>query len=341
MIDTSLQQSEPAAVSQEPLARQARSIIGHSMLITLMIVLGLPVFVPAVVLYCGIRFGSRSAALALFAAAVLSMVSVAIANYPQDMMRFAYSLVAGSVLALGVPAVAAIPLVKRGEPFGRVLVLLMGASAVGMVLTELLFRAVAGYSVYAAHVAQSREAVKVLVGAYKANSIQASIVAMVERSGNYYSNTLVTGAILLNAATNFVLSLLMFGRLSAGRELAPRVAPGTTGVYQLRNLSLPDGVLFLFVLGGLAPLVTGLAQTVAANALMVAVFLYVVQGFALLRFLLASLGVGFIGALLASMFMFLTGIGSLLLGLAGLFDPFFDFRHFKKRKDDSHESHSD
>ena len=37
----------------------------------------------------------------------------------------------------------------------------------------------------------------------------------------------------------------------------------------------------------------------------------------------------------------LTGVGPLLLGLAGLFDPFFDFRHFKKRKDDSHESHSD
>ena len=40
-------------------------------------------------------------------------------------------------------------------------------------------------------------------------------------------------------------------------------------------------------------------------------------------------------------FLTITGVGPLLLGVAGLFDPFFDFRHFKKRKDDSNESHSD
>jgi len=41
------------------------------------------------------------------------------------------------------------------------------------------------------------------------------------------------------------------------------------------------------------------------------------------------------------LFTFIGGMSLLLLGLTGLFDPFFDFRHFKKRKDDSHESHSD
>ncbi|HEU4886824.1 MAG TPA: DUF2232 domain-containing protein [Thermoanaerobaculia bacterium] len=339
MIDTSLQQSEPVAVSQEPQGRQTRTIAGYSLLMALMILLGLPVFVPAVVLYCGIRFGSRSAAVTLFAAAVLSMVSVMMGGQAQD-MRFAHSFAAGSVLALGVPAIAAIPLVRRGESFGRVLIVLLAAGALGMVITELLFRAVAGYSVYAVHAAQARESVKMLVGAYQANGMAAAAMRM-ERVGSYFSSTLVAGWMLTNLVTSFVLSLLMFGRLPAGRELAARVAPGATGTYQLRNLSLPDGVLFLFVLGGLAPLVTGLAHTIAANVLLLAVFLYIVQGFALLRFLLASLGVGFIGALLASLFIFLTGIGPLLLGLAGLFDPFFDFRHFKKRKDDSHESHSD
>jgi len=40
--------------------------------------------------------------------------------------------------------------------------------------------------------------------------------------------------------------------------------------------------------------------------------------------------------------LLLTAAGSpLLLALAGLFDPFFDFRHFTKRKDDSDESHFD
>jgi len=104
---------------------------------------------------------------------------------------------------------------------------------------------------------------------------------------------------------------------------------------------LPDWFLFAFILGGLAPLLKGPLQMVTANVLMIAVFLYVLQGFALLRFLLAAAGVGFIGALFALGFTFITGIGPMLLGVAGLFDPFFDFRHFKKRKDDSHEGHSD
>jgi hypothetical protein len=75
--------------------------------------------------------------------------------------------------------------------------------------------------------------------------------------------------------------------------------------------------------------------------LTVGVVLYVRPGFALLRFLLAAVGVGFVGALIGSMLVVFSVIGPLLLGLAGLFDPFFDFRHFKNRKDDSHESHSD
>jgi hypothetical protein len=85
-------------------------------------------------------------------------------------------------------------------------------------------------------------------------------------------------------------------------------------------------------------------QKVAANTLTVAVFLYVLQGLAIFRYLLIAMGAGMAGKMLGWLllvFLTLTGVGPLLLGLAGLFDPFFDFRHFKKRKDDSHESHSD
>jgi hypothetical protein len=45
--------------------------------------------------------------------------------------------------------------------------------------------------------------------------------------------------------------------------------------------------------------------------------------------------------MLAFLTLLTAGVPVLLLGVAGLFDSFFDFRHFKKRKDDSHESHSD
>jgi hypothetical protein len=86
-------------------------------------------------------------------------------------------------------------------------------------------------------------------------------------------------------------------------------------------------------------------QKAAANTLAVVVFLYILQGLAIFRFMLVAVGAGVTGTLLAwTLLGFLTlagGVGPLLLGVAGLFDPFFDFRHFKKRKDDSDESHSD
>ena len=62
MIDTSLQQSEPVALPHRSPGRVARSVAGYSLLMALMIMLAFPVFVPAVVLYCGIRYGTRSAA---------------------------------------------------------------------------------------------------------------------------------------------------------------------------------------------------------------------------------------------------------------------------------------
>jgi Predicted membrane protein (DUF2232) len=340
MIDMSLQQSEPVALSHPSPGWQVRSVIGYSLLMALMIMLRVPVFVPAVVLYCGIRFGTRSAAVALFAATLISTVSVAFGGYPQDVTRFAYAFAIGAALTLGAPALGAIRFVKRGEPFGRVLMILLAASAAGMALTELLFRVVGGYSLYEMDVAQARLATVMIIKFYQANAMPPEAVQLAQRWFTYDSNTLVIANELTSIIINFTLSLLMVGRLPEGRQLAARNTTDTsvttaTGPYRLRNLSLPDGVLFLFILGGLAPLASGILHTIAANALVVAVFLYILQGFALLRFLLASQGIGFFGSLLA----FIVGLP--VAGLAGLFDPFFDFRHFKKRKDDSHESHSD
>jgi uncharacterized protein YybS (DUF2232 family) len=113
------------------------------------------------------------------------------------------------------------------------------------------------------------------------------------------------------------------------------------GMYRFRDFAVPEWVLFGFVAGGLVPLTSGVVQAVLANVLTVAVFLLLFQGYALFRYMLAAMGVGFIGAVLASVFVSLSIVGLFLLALAGLFDPFFDFRHYKKRKDDSHESHSD
>src|SRR5207253_4013863 len=185
MIDTSLQQSEPVALPHRSPGRVARSVAGYSLLMALMIMLAFPVFVPAVVLYCGIRYGTRSAAVALLAATVIATASIALGGYPQDVTRFAYAFAAGAALTLGVPALAAIPFVRRGESFGSVLMLLIIAGAFGMVVTEVLFRVAGGYSPYALHVTQEREAVAKLIAAYAANGMPLAAVQMAQRWGTY------------------------------------------------------------------------------------------------------------------------------------------------------------
>jgi hypothetical protein len=85
-----------------------------------------------------------------------------------------------------------------------------------------------------------------------------------------------------------------------------------------------------------------MVQQIGANVLAVVAFLYLLQGLAIFRSFIARTSSGFIGSLFAWMllgFLALTGISQLLLCMAGLFDSFFDFRHFN-RKDHSDESHS-
>src|SRR5581483_2128602 len=100
-----------------------------------------------------------------------------------------------------------------------------------------------------------------------------------------------------------------------------------------RNLSLPDWLLFAFVIGGLSPLATGLPQRVAANVLALVAFLYLLQGFAIFRWFLVAAGAGFFGALFAYVILGVltaTGIAPLLLSITVLFDSLFDFRKFNR-----------
>ena len=97
------------------------------------------------------------------------------------------------------------------------------------------------------------------------------------------------------------------------------------------------------MVGGITPLTAGLLQTVAANVLALVLFLYMLQGLAIFRSVLVKAGAGAVGTLFGFallVMLALTGIGLMLLIVAGLFDSFFDFRHLK-RKDDSDESHTD
>jgi len=223
-------------------------------------------------------------------------------------------------------------------------VLLLIGSIAGLAVTELGSRELLSFSPYAAQVAQAEKTSAEFVKAYQAKGMPADMVSLAERWIGY-STFVLPGVILINISLVFLLSLLMLGRLKAWRELAAqRAGSEALGAYLFRNFSLPDWLLFAFVLGGLTPLAHGMLQKVAANVLAVVAFLYILQGLAIFRFVLVAMNAGLAGTMLGWVllgFLTITGVGPLLLGVAGLFDPFFDFRHFKKRKDDSNESHSD
>jgi hypothetical protein len=303
------------------------------------------VFVPAALLQCAIRNGRRAAwAVLVLSVAIASLYAASVPAAQPDAQKMAWSYLAGVALAITLPSMAAIPMVERGEKFGRVLLFLLAGALVGLALTEVASQTLISFSPYAGQLAQAKQTSVEVVEAYRKQGMPDDAVRLLQRMTGL-STFVLPAVILINMSLVFVLSLLMLGRLKAWRELAARRGDSQAlGAYLFRNFSLPDWLLFAFILGGLTPLATGLLQKVAANTLAVVAFLYILQGLAIFRFMLVAMGAGFAGTMLGwvlLVFLTITGIGPLLLGVAGLFDSFFDFRHFKKRKDDSHESHSD
>src|SRR6185503_2419975 len=207
--------------------------------------------------------------------------------------------------------------------------LLVMGSTLGLAVTELGSRALLAYSPFAAQVADVQRLNGKVMTFYRAQGVPAEQLRMMETWASY-NMFVLPGFLLIMISFVFILSLLMLGRLKAWRErAAARGDNEALGAYLFRNFSLPDGLLFAFVLCGLTPLATGMLQKVAANTLTVVAFLYILQGLAIFRFLLVAMGAGFAGTMLGWLLLVLltfTGVGPLLLGLAGLFDPFFDFR---------------
>jgi hypothetical protein len=342
MTETSLQHDEPVAIPARSFGKLVRSMAGYTIVTALMFVPPLVVFLPASLLHCGIRNGRRSAWLLL----VLSAVVVGLLLYPSAAgvtaaeRSASFASLLGFFLAIGVPALAVLPLVERGEKFGRVLLYAVVFSVVGLVATELTMRMVAGFSPYAAQIADVHDTATKMVANYQKHGLPSDAVSFVWTWMDLGSYCL-PGILLIYITIFFVFSLVMLGRLRAWRDVALRrtVEPSP---YRFRFLSLPEWLLFVFVIGGLTPLASGMAKQIGANVLIVVVFLYFLQGLAIVRSFVAATGAGVMGSLFVWTILgvlTLTGISLLPLSIVGLFDSFFDFRHFN-RKDHSDESHS-
>lgn len=331
-----------------PSTRRARIAVGYGVATAFMLVSPLLVFAPAALFQCALRNGRRVTWGAFTVAITLTaLYFMQVANVSDAIgaSRFAYASLAALVLSIAVPSMATMPLVERGERFGTVVIFALTGSAVGLGLTELGLRTFASFSPYALQIAQAEEMSTRIVAFYRENGARADLVTGVQRWMEYALQVLPAW-ILIDFCLIFTLSLLMVGRLKAWRAFAANRSAAVDPAdrpYLFRNLSFPDWLLFGFVFGGLTPLASGALQQVAANVLAVVVFLFLLQGLAVFRFMLVRVGAGALGTIFGFILLTLlciTGLGLLLLVMAGLFDPFFDFRKLK-RKDDSHESHTD
>ncbi len=343
----SVPQSGTLMPGDRSFGRVVRSVGVYGVMTTVMALTPLVVFVPAALFQCALRNSRRAGWAAATLAIVLGvayMVQVTGSpSMPADTVHLAWASFLAVTLSVIVPALLVTPMVQRGESFGRVVVFALLASAIGLVSTEFAIRLATGTSPLALQVAQTHDTAMKVAEMYRAGNAPPELVRrMKEWTG--YGMIVLPAWLVIDVALVFILSLLMLGRLKAWRDtVTSRGETGKQGAWAFRAFTLPEGLLFAFVFGGLTPFATGLLQKISANVLAVVAFLYLLQGLAVLRGVLIAAGASFSGSLFALMFLgvlVFMGVGLLLLAVIGLFDPFFHFRNFK-RKDESHESHSD
>lgn len=315
--------------SRQPGA-SARSMALHGLVAALMFVSPLVVFVPAAILASGLRNGRRGLWASTAAAAALLTLLGVTAGTPA-----ALTPVPRMIFEIGIPSAIGLEMILRGLLLGPVLLATVAASFGGFALVEVVMRAIASYSPYEAIVSNFRAASAASAEAYRSAGFPAEAIATMERIADAIAGTYMPALLATTTILIFALSFAMLPRLKSGRVLVP--------AFLFRFLAWPETVLFAFVLGGLAPLTSGMMRTAGFSLLIVIGVLYLLQGLAVFRFHQVRLGLGILGTLLAILTLILLtpyGVTPAVLFLVGLFDPFFDFRKLK-RKETPDESHSD
>ncbi len=323
---------------QKPAGGLLRGIAMHSLTAVCLFLSGgfiltspLALFVPAVFINSGLRYGRKGSAgtLFLFLALLSLMIGAAAAG---DASRNA-AIVAPVILAFAIPGLIASELVRRNASYGTVVAGSLAAGAAAFGLGELIVRAAFGSSTLRSIISSFDAAGETTIRLYRQAGVSDLTLKGMEKFSDAMAQSytpLILGAV---ASVSVVVSVMVIPRLPAGRETGPR--------YLFRNLALPDWMLFGFVLGGLSPLAGGSYRTAGLNLLGIVMLLYAIQGLAIVRNRLIRFGVGPFGTgvifLMASL---LAPYSAGLLFLAGLFDSFFDFRHLNRKEEhDESDSH--
>ncbi len=334
---TDVMQDAPVEIPGRPFGRIVRSVFSYALLIGVMSFPPFTLLLPAAVFFCGTRNGRAATWLAFLLGAALAAGVVNVSTAPKE-LNLEIAGLASVVLGIGLPALVTLPLIERNGSFGNVLASGLGVSMAGIALAEYGGRLLGGVSLYAGTVKQFQVFSERTLAEYQKQSLPFGAMSQM-RQVFAWEMKVIPAILLMIVVIALVLSILLFGRVRAWLEfIRTREVSPANSVYLFRNLSLPEWLPFAFVLGGLTPFLSGLPQVIAANILAVTLFLFFLQGAAVLRAILTAIGVGVLGNVFAFTLTLL--LVPFMFIIAGLFDPFFDFRKFR-RKDDSNESHTD
>lgn len=316
---------EPSQIRVVSNRGELRSMGLHALAAAVMYVTPLLLFVPAAFISAGIRFGVRGLVTAI-GGAMLVLVALASFMGGLGISPAEASGVARLFATVGLPACLATFMIGRRAGIGSILVAAVITSAAGYGAVELLMRSTADYSPYGAIQQAFDNAGGPTIELYREMGMSGEALDAVERFSAVIVSTFIPSLLLIITGTMFLFSIVMITRLPWSHRGAPELL--------MRGFRVPEWVLFGFVLGGISPLLSGMPRMVGLNLLAVVLFLFTVQGLGVFRGLTLRLQLGSLGMIVAwAMLAFLTfnGVGLFLLFLAGLFDPFFDFRNFRQK----------
>lgn len=323
--------SEPMGVGDRG-RRVGLGIALHALLVVLAAVPPFQFFVPAILLSAGIRWGTKGAGITL-AIAVAVVGFGAIGTETPD-ARLSAATAAGLLLfQMGIPAMVLLRLSELRASGGRALLTSLGVAIVGVMIVETGISAAFGVSPYRAISTEARALFDQVIAMN--SGLPADSRRAMEEMSALIVGTFLPAVIVCNSALMLLCGMVFVPRFRKGDEAA--------GEFRLRNLRLPDLLVVGFIVSGLSPFASGALRVVGLNVLAVVIFLYWLQGLAVMRMVLTRSAIRFFNSVPAFLLLALLAfnwLGIAALALTGLFDSFFDFRK-NKRKEDSDESDLD
>lgn len=312
-----------------------RSVALHSAATALSFML-FEVITALVLFSAGLRLGRRGlAAVAMLAGAILTLLGLSLVAGDTPGLAIPVAWAGRMVMTIALPVAVAVWMIRRSFAIGPVLVGMVVAAGAGHLGLEAVSRIVFAFSPWLWGIEQIESTVGPAMELQRTLGAPQDRIDLLQTVWDGLIRSFVPALYGSVAIVTFALGLIALPRMGL-------VGAGG-GSFLLRNLRLPDSLLFAVIAGCLSPVYPEPLRTIGLNLIIVVGLLYLLQGLAVVRSLILRMELGTAGKVLVYgglALLMLNGIVPMVLALVGLFDSFFDFRTPKNREKDN-ESNTD